>query len=272
MKSIRLIGVVPFVGALFLAACDYQRGYDAGREAGAAEVRAQIKNAYDEAYHAGYTAGFEAARPGTGRRPTGVWLYLTLGAAILGMAKIVVSLVVFTLLLILRSQNPYETAAKAIVTSLSALVLFWLSNSLTIGFSTTLDAIFLSAGAGNTLGKIVWGLIGAGGMYAFLRVLEYLIKHTEEHRNLQAICVFVSSFVAAVLTLFFFSFRRVPNLHVYLFFDLILGVAIGGVLFIVRTVIGMGDPKSTRTPWVYPGGRARANEGMHPAAQKPGGG
>jgi len=270
MKYNCLIRVVLLVGVLFVTSCedkynagyqagyhnaggDYQRGYEAGRGVGIAEVQPQIKEAYDKGYAAGYTTGFEAARPGTGREPTGVWLYLTLGAAILGMAKIVISLVAFTLLLIFRSQNAYEIAAKAMVTSLSALFLFWLYNSLTIGFATTLDEIFLSAGAGSFLSKLAWGLVGGGGMYGFLWLLESLVKQTKGRRNLQAICIFISSFVAAVLTMFFFSLLRVPNLHAYLFFDLIFGVAIGGVIFIVRTVIRMGDHEAGETVASNPG-------------------
>lgn len=217
---------------------DFKRGYEAGREAGIAEARPQILK---EGYDAGYADGFEAARPGTSGRPTGLWRFLILGAALLGVIKILGSLVLFTLIVILKSQNSYETTAKALVTSLSLIVIFWLSHSLTIGFSTTLEEIFLKGGAETTLGKIFWGTVGTLGMYVFLYTLEILVKRTQGHRNLQAICVFVSSFAALVLAPFFLSLHRVPNLQAYIFFDVILGVIIGGVLFIVRTVIRMGD-------------------------------
>lgn len=217
---------------------DFKRGYEAGRDAGIEEARPQIRK---EGYDIGYADGFDAARPGTSGRPTGLLRFLIIGAALLGMIKILGSLVVFTLIVIFKSQNSYETTAKFLVTTLSVIVLFWLSHSLTIGFSTTLEEIFLKGGAGSTLGKTLWGAVGAMGMYVFLYTLEMLVKRTKGHRNLQAICVFVSSFAALVLVPFFLSLYRVPNLQAYVFFDVILGVIIGGVLFIVRTVISMGD-------------------------------
>lgn len=210
----------------------YQEGYDKGLTEG---------NEFKQGYDKGYVEGFESARPGSGGHPTGIWRILAIAASVLGLSKIILSLLIFTVYVVFRSETWHETTAKAIVTSLALLVLFWLSNSLTIGFTSTLDDLFLKAGAGNPIMKIVWGVLGIIGMYALLSVLWNVAKKIEGHPYFQAFCVFISTMCTTILIEFFVSLKRVPDLHRYLIYDLILGVVIGGILYIVKTVFNMGD-------------------------------
>lgn len=215
---------------------EYKAGYQSGLNEGL-----RIGDTYQHGYNDGYAEGFRAARPGRGGHLTGLWKYVAVVAAYIGMVKILGALIIFTLALIFESANGTEIFAKIFVSNLALIVLYWLSYSLTIGFSGALEGWLLRPGAEGGLEKIILGLFGAFGMYMFLWLLELLGEKTEGHRVVQSICIFASTFATAVLIGFFYALHKVPDIHIYLFFDVILGVVMGGVLFIVRTLLRLSD-------------------------------
>lgn len=232
-----------------MAACDesprdaYSRGFNDGAES----ARATADTAREEGHRAGFKEGFETARPPSGiTPPKGAWLTASIVAMILGMVKIILSFVIFILILIVRSASWPERAAKIIATSLAVILVFWLSNSLTLGFSRSVNDIILAPASTTALGKLGTGVLAAIIMWALLWVLDTLASASRGHAYLQTGYVLVSTSVVTILIPIFLSLEDVPNIFGYRFFDLILGVVVGGVCWIVQRLLIEAEKRQRR--------------------------
>lgn len=216
----------------------YKRGYSDGQKSGAEAVREDTAAVREQGRQAGFKEGFEAARPTAGTTaPAGVWRAVSIIIMILGMVKIVLSLVVFILLLILDSPSRHEKLAKMVATSLGTIVVFWLSNTFTVGFSQPLIDVLLGPAAGTSTSKLLTGLAAALFTWAGLWAIELIVGWSEEHIYVQTVLVFLASAIVSILIPLFFSMHNVPNINGYLFFDLVLGVVIGGILWVVHRLL-----------------------------------
>jgi hypothetical protein len=213
----------------------YRRGLRDGYDV----TQAQLDNAREEGHRAGlaegYRTGYEAARPPSGvAPPKGPWRTVSMIATITGLAKIILSFVIFALILIIKSSSWFERSAKIIATSLSVIIIFWLSSSLTVGFSRPVADIMLAPGATTALGKLAMGMLAAVLMWVMLWGMTRLISKSDGHLYLQLAYVMVSAAVITILVPVFLWLKSAPNLFGYQVVDLTFGVVIGGVWWIVQ--------------------------------------
>jgi len=226
-----------------IASCEsegdaYKRGYAEGHRRGVTDAQADTAAAREEGRLAGFKEGYEAVRPTAApTAPTGARLALSIIVTILGMAKIVLSLLMFSLLLILDSSSSVERLAKMIATSLAMIVVFWLSNTFTVGFSQPLTDALLGPASNTPTGKLLTGLVAAVVTWAGLWTLEGVAKRSEDHAYVQTGLVFMASVIVSILVPLFVSMHSVPNINGYRFFDLILGVVMGGTLWLVHRLL-----------------------------------
>jgi len=241
------------IGILALAACGespddaYRRGFRVGQDV----AQARLEDARDEGHRAGlaegYRAGYEAARPPSGLAPPkGPWRTVSMVATIVGLAKIILSFVAFALILIVKSSSWFERSAKIIATSLSVIIIFWLSSSLTVGFSRPVADIMLAPGATTAFGKIAMGTLAAVLMWVMLWTMTRLISKSKGHLYLQLAYVMVSAAVVTILLPVFLWLESAPNLFGYQVVDLTFGVVIGGVWWIVQRLATLAEKLNKR--------------------------
>lgn len=232
-----------FIGlaAISLVSCEsdssaYKRGWSDGYQAGVEYERVH-------AYQDGYQAGFEAARPSnTTTQPAGVFRIIYIVVTILGMVKIVVWLLIFISVLIHDSKEKSERMAKIIAIPLATLVVIWLSNISTAGFSEQLRDIALVPTPTIFGFKLLIGLAAAAGMWAGLCMVEFAFLLSEDSATIGTFFVFIASAVISIFVPFFVSLFSAPNINAYLFFDLIFGVLIGGAFWLVRRLLDKSRP------------------------------
>lgn len=225
---------------LTLAACGessqdaYSRGFQNGYDAAKIDESA----AREEGRQTGYKQGYETARPPNGvMPPPGGWLVVSTVAMILGMAKVVLSLVVFTIAIIIQSASWPERMAKIIATSLAVILVFWLSSGITVGFSRPIYALILAPGGTSPLTKLAIGLAAAVGMWLLLWALDFLVSSSKGHVYLQTLYVVLSTAIVTILVPTFLSLRDTPNVFGYRVFDLAVGIVLGGVCWIVQRLL-----------------------------------
>jgi hypothetical protein len=242
------LGIAVLIGTLVMSGCGespdqaYRRGFDDGHDVS----QARLEDAREEGHRAGleegYRTGYEAARPPSGvAPPIGAWRTVSMAATVFGLAKIVLSFVVFALILIVKSSSWFERSAKIISTSLSVIIIFWLSSSVTLGFSRPVADIMLAPGPTTAFGKIAVGVVAAVLMWAILWGMTRLISKSEGHLYLQLIYVMVSAAVVTILIPVFLWLKNAPNLFGYQVVDLTFGVVIGGVSWIVQRLAALAE-------------------------------
>ena len=241
------IAVLAFAGCGESPDDAYRRGFRDGHDV----AQASLDNAREEGPRAGlaegYRAGYEAARPPSGvAPPTGAWRTVSMAATIIGLAKIILSFVVFALFLIVKSSSWFERSAKIISTSLSVIIIFWLSSSLTVGFSRPVADIMLAPGATTAFGKVATGALAAVLMWTMLWGMTRLISKSKDHLYLQLLYVMVSAAVVTILVPVFLWLDSAPNLFGYQVVDLTFGVVIGGVSWIVQRLAALAEKLSKR--------------------------
>ena len=170
-------------------------------------------------------------------RSSRIWRVASQVITFVGLAKIVLSLVVFTLSLIVKSSTDSERWAKVVATSLSVLVLFWITNSLSVDLGRNTQALLLAPAAGTPTGKLLAGAVAAACTWAFFWFLEKLARAVEDNRYIQTCLVFVSSGVVAVIVPVFLAIYAIQDLNQYRVFDVVLGVVIGGLVWIVHRLL-----------------------------------
>ena len=219
----------------------YTLGYEEGRADGKKAESDNFKNGYNK----GYVAGYEAVRPGAGSRLDSPGTAVAITIALFGFLKIAAVIAWFTGTLIRRSSSNYELSAKILATALAFIVLFWFENSLSVGFSTTLDDVLFRGAMPARDGKIFWGMAGAIGAYSLFGSARLLIRFTRNKPAYETFCVFSASFILAIVLHFGVALVLVPNLNRYLFSDIMIGVTIGGLFYIIKSKIqaaaGDGD-------------------------------
>lgn len=216
----------------------HQRGYSEGYQQGYQEGRAGLDSERTQSYQDGFKAGFEAARPSSGTtQPTGFLRTLSIVVMILGMVKIVFSLIFFIVILMLDSTVWTERVAKILATSLAALVVFWVSHISSVGLSERLSDIVLKPAVTTAVGKVLVGVLAATLAWLSLWLLERMVQESEGQAKVQTLLVFAASAVLAVLIPFFVSLWSAPNISSYRFFDLIFGIVLGGVFWLVQRLL-----------------------------------
>lgn len=194
MVTIVLLTLLPSCGE---SASD---AYYRGRADGIAETQGQAAVAREEGRQLGFKQGYEAARPPAATAaPQGLMRTASLVVMVLGMVKIVLSLAVFVLLLILDSVSGFERFAKMLATSLGMVIVFWLSNSVTVGFSRPLTEAILAPAASTPLGKLITGLVAAVVIWGGLWFLEFIGQASEGHMYVQTAFVLIASAIISVL-------------------------------------------------------------------------
>jgi hypothetical protein len=231
--------MILLVGLAFVASCEtdsaaYKRGYSDGYQQGGAGVDSERAKSYQD----GFKAGFEAARPSAGTtQPTGVLRTLSIVVFILGMVKIVFSLIFFIVILMLDSKLRSERVAKILATTLAALVVFWVSHISSVGISERLSDIALVPAATTGVGKVLVGVLAAALAWLSLWLLERMVQGSEGQAEVQTLLVFAASTLVAVLIPFFVSLLSAPNISSYRFFDCIIGVVLGGVFWLIQRLL-----------------------------------
>jgi hypothetical protein len=235
--------VILLIGLASGASCEtdsaaYQRGHAVGYQEGYQKGREGLDTERTQSYQDGFKAGFEAARPSAGTtKPAGVLGTVSIIVMILGMLKIIGSLVFFILILMMDSTLRSERIAKILATSLAALVVFWMSHISSVGVSERLANIVLKPAATTVVGKILSGVLAAALAWLALWLLERLVQASERKAELQTLLVFAASALVAVLIPFFVSLLSAPDINSYRFFDLIVGVVLGGVFWLVQRLL-----------------------------------
>lgn len=231
----------------------YRRGYSTGYQEGKSEGRQGLESERTQSYNDGFKAGFEAARPSAGTsQPTGFRKTLSTVVMMLGMGKIVFSLIFFVVILMFDSPLRSERIAKILATTLAALVVFWVSHISSVGIAERLSDILLKPAATTAIGKILLGLLAAVLVWLCLWLLERWVQASEGNAEVQTFLVFAASALVSVLIPFFVSLLDAPNINSYRFFDLIVGVVIGGVFWLVQRLLAeSGDSPSIRSRNAY---------------------
>ena len=234
-----LICTFGFSLAVSLARCSDTSNYNAGYANGFVQGRAASDSAQRASgYEEGFRAGFAEARPGSlGSVPTGVWKVVSILIAVLGILKIVGSLVLFTVILIVRGRSDLERFAKMLATTLGVIIVFWITNSLTNGFAKTFSDIALSPAGTSPGAKTSAGIIAAGVTYLSFWILEVAAKISRNHDYVETLLVLFSSGLVTILVPLFISLHSVPNINAYRLFDCILGVVIGGLAWVVHRLL-----------------------------------
>lgn len=204
------------------------------------EARASASHALDD------TAGFGRTIESTAMArdslalsdgPTGVWRIVSNLVVLLGVLKIVLSLGIFTIRLIVDSKSESERWAKMVATSLGVLVVFWIVNSIFVGFTRPIEQYLLSPASTSPIGKLLSGMLAGFLTWLSFRCLEILVISLYGHRYLQTLFAFASSACLATIAPVLLSFYSVSNVNAYHFFDVIFGVVIGGFAWIIHSLL-----------------------------------
>lgn len=235
--------MISLIGLASVTSCEsdsaaYKRGYSAGYQEGSAGLESQRAESHQAGFKAGYEAGFEAARPSARTtQPAGFLKTVSIVVMVFGMVKIVFSLVFFIGILILDSTIWTERFAKILATTLAALVVFWVSHISSVGLSDRLSEVALGPAATTLVAKVGVGLLAAALAWLSLWLLERVVQESKGRAELQTLLVFVASVVVAVLIPFFVSLFSAPNITSYRFFDVIVGVVLGGIFWILQRLL-----------------------------------
>src|SRR5688572_5318043 len=122
-----------------------------------------------------------------------LWDQLSVVIVGLAMAKIVLSLVAFTIHLIVKSPTSEETWAKAITTSLSVVVIVWVTNAIIPAFDASASQLLRASADSDPMAKLKAGAVAGGCTYVGFWILEGLATASLGYRYVQTLLVFIAS-------------------------------------------------------------------------------
>ena len=183
-----------------------------------------------EGYASGYREAYELIHPSTDHHYSAMVGFVHQAFALLGAVKIILSIVLCCLILIEKSASNIEVAAKIMFAAMGSVVAFFSSPSL--GVQTSLDSVLTSPSPSNQTGVWVIILLSAGSTYALVSLFTRLFKRIHGVK-IEAWCIFLLAGLGTIILrpLGGFLFES-PDVNNYLGSNFLIGVSIGGVMYL----------------------------------------